>query len=376
MPDDRGPARLAKWPFYVADILLCAVIFVVLYQLGTFEGTGEMMIVGVCLAAAAIAAWISILPWLKEHDAAVHLSETTNLRSALEQVKSVEKVADLMRQSNIQWQGVQEACARTVASANDITEKMKLEADEFMKFISQAHDQERTGLRLEVEKLRRMEGDWVKVSVQMLDHVFALTRAAERSGQAQLIKQLHQFQTACRDVARRMGLTGFVPAIGEPFDQRAHQLPNPQTSASEGDKIQDILAPGFTYQGQLLRRSLVMVGDGRQEEQEQIPAGEIATETADEPAVEPPIESPPPSVETESVVPEMLSEAEEPPAFNDEAKENPSNETPPDQTDEPPAIIDTYNPNSTDSTEAAVESAEAAPAGRRKKRTDQQDLPF
>src|SRR5687767_5100293 len=112
MSDDRSPARLAKWPFYLADILLCAVIFVVLYQLGTFEGTGDIIIVAICLAGAAVAAWISVVPWLKEHEAAAHFSETSNLKSALEQVKTVEKVADLMRQSNIQWQGVQEACAQ------------------------------------------------------------------------------------------------------------------------------------------------------------------------------------------------------------------------------------------------------------------------
>lgn len=218
-----------------------------------------MFVVALCLAVAAVAAWISIVPWLKEHDAAVKLTDSSNLKSSLEQIKGVDKVADLIRQSNAQWQGVQDASARTVASASEITEKMKVEADEFMKFIANAHDQERSGLRLEVEKLRRMEADWIKVAVQMLDHIFALSRAAERSGQQQLIKQLHQFQNACRDVARRMGLAPFVPIAGELFDERAHQLPNPQMTARNSDKIQDVLASGFTYQGQLLRRALVVL---------------------------------------------------------------------------------------------------------------------
>jgi molecular chaperone GrpE (heat shock protein) len=259
MSDDRAPARLAKWPFYLADLLLCAVIFFVLNQLGPFEGTTDMLIVIACLITAAIAAWFSLLPWLKEHHASIQLSDSSNLKSSLEQIRNVEKVADLIRQSNSQWQGVQDASARTLASAREITDKMKLEADEFVKFISNAHDQERAGLRLEVEKLRRMEGDWIKVAVQMLDHVFALARAAERSGQQQLIKQLQQFQNACRDVARRMGLTPFVPVIGDVFDHRAHQLPNPQMTAQEGDLIKDVLASGFSYQGQMLRRSLVLL---------------------------------------------------------------------------------------------------------------------
>src|SRR5688500_20315237 len=122
MSDDRGPARLAKWPFYLADLLLSAVIFFVLYRLGTFEGTTEMVIVAACLAVAAIAAWISIMPWLKEHDASVQLTDSSNLKTSLEQIKGVEKVADLIRQSNSQWQGVQEASARTVTSAREITD--------------------------------------------------------------------------------------------------------------------------------------------------------------------------------------------------------------------------------------------------------------
>jgi molecular chaperone GrpE (heat shock protein) len=259
MSDDRQPARLAKWPFYLADLLLSAVIFFVLYQLGTFEGTTELLIVIACLVTAALAAWFSILPWIKEHSAALQISDSANLRSSLEQIRSVEKIADLIRQSNIQWQGVQDASGKTLTAAREISEKMKVEADEFMKFISHAHDQERTGLRLEVEKMRRMEADWIKVAVQMLDHVFALTRAAERSGQVQIIKQLQQFQNACRDVARRMGLAPFVPALGDTFDQRTHQLPNPQMVAPEGATIQEVLACGFTYQGQLLRRSLVLL---------------------------------------------------------------------------------------------------------------------
>ena len=282
MSDDREPARLAKWPFYLADLLLSAVIIFVLYQLGTFEGTGEMVIVAVCLGVAAIAAWISVVPWLREHEASVRINDSSNLRSSLEQIKSVEKIADLIRQSNTQWQGVQEASARTVTTAREITDKMKLEADEFMKFIANAHDQERAGLRLEVEKLRRMEADWIKVAVQMLDHVFALSRAAERSGHQQIIKQLQQFQNACRDVARRMGLASFVPAVGEPFDQRAHQLPNPQMTPKEGDTIQDVLASGFTYQGQLLRRSLVLLENSAGDAQQPARAQEEALAAQDE----------------------------------------------------------------------------------------------
>ena len=393
MSDDRQPARLAKWPFYLADLLLCAVIFFVLYQLGTFEGTTEMLIVVACLVTAAIAAWISVLPWLKEHSGAVQVSDSANLRSSLEQIRSVEKVADLIRQSNIQWQGVQDASGKTLTAAREISEKMKVEADEFMKFISHAHDQERAGLRLEVEKMRRMEADWIKVAVQMLDHVFALTRAAERSGQAQIIKQLQQFQNACRDVARRMGLAPFVPTLGDTFDQRTHQLPNPQTHAAEGATIQDVLACGFTYQGQLLRRSLVLLEGSAEEASQSAPANEDiqsepevqAPSGANEPAALPEMQNPdtlaPETQEEPSI--SSADDMESTPVFKDEGtvpvfKDSPEGDSGPPETLDDEAVTTTEEPQSV--VDADVTESDRKPervrGGRAPKRAGQDELPF
>lgn len=172
---------------------------------------------------------------------------------------------------------------------------MRVEAEEFMKFIQSAHDQERTHLRLEVEKMKRAEGDWLKVVVQMMDHVHALTQAGERSGQQALITQLQQFQKACRDVARRIGLVPFLPSTGEPYDERAHQLPDTKFQAPEDSKIGQVLATGYMFQGQLLRRSLVLLANPES-------SGPQQTEPAA--ATEPPVE--------EYFAPEPESEEDQP----------------------------------------------------------------
>lgn len=259
MSDARVAAPLPKWPFYLADLALSAVLVFVLYRLGPIEGTTDAVIAVACVFGAGWAAWLSIIPWLNEHRGQVELSDSANLKSSLEQIKSVEKVAELIRQANLQWQSVQDASGRTVTAAKEISDKMKLETEEFMRFLENAHNSERAGLKLEVEKLRRMEGDWIKVTVGIMDHVFAITRAAERSGQAQVIAQLQQFQNACREVARRIGLAPFVPSLGDHFDARSHQLPDPKFVPPGDARVGDVLATGFTYQGQLLRRALVML---------------------------------------------------------------------------------------------------------------------
>jgi molecular chaperone GrpE (heat shock protein) len=212
-----------------------------------------------CLAAAAWAAWFSILPWLTQHKTSASLEETTHLKNSMEQLRDLESIAQLIRTANSQWQGAHEAATRTVGAASEIQERMKAETSDFMSFLQRANDQERANLRLEVEKLRKMEGDWLKTTVQILDHIYALNQAAARSGQETLVAQLAQFQSACREVARRMGLIPYLPAPSELFNSQAHQLPDPQFSPPENSRIGEILATGFTYQGQLLRRALVLL---------------------------------------------------------------------------------------------------------------------
>ena len=45
------------------------------------------------------------------------------------------------------------------------------EVQALTEFMKRANDSERATLRLEVEKLRRWESEWLQVAVQMLDHV-------------------------------------------------------------------------------------------------------------------------------------------------------------------------------------------------------------
>jgi molecular chaperone GrpE (heat shock protein) len=137
---------------------------------------------------------------------------------------------------------------------------MAAEVREFTEFMQKANDGEKATLRLEVEKLRRAEGDWLQVLVHLLDHVHALHTGATRSGQPRLIEQLTNFQNACRDTARRVGLVPFAAAAGEAFDAKRHQLVNGEEMPANGAVIGETLATGFTFQGRLVRPALVRVG--------------------------------------------------------------------------------------------------------------------
>jgi molecular chaperone GrpE (heat shock protein) len=204
---------------------------------------------------------LALVPFRMEHEARVKLAESSSLTTAVAEINRLREAADHIRHATSQWQGVQEHSGKAVTAAREVADRITTEAREFAAFLQKANDTEKNHLRLEVEKLRRAEGDWLQSLVRILDHVFALHQAAQRSSQRQVAEQLSRFQQACRECTRRIGLIAFEAGVDEPFDTAKHQLVDPNGTAPSGASITETLACGFTYQGQLLRRALVRLSD-------------------------------------------------------------------------------------------------------------------
>jgi hypothetical protein len=73
-----------------------------------------------------------------------------------------------------------------VTADNEIAERMTAEAKGFAEFMQKANDSEKAHLRLEVDKLRRAEAEWLQIMTHVFDHVYALYAAAAKSGQPNL----------------------------------------------------------------------------------------------------------------------------------------------------------------------------------------------
>jgi molecular chaperone GrpE (heat shock protein) len=132
----------------------------------------------------------------------------------------------------------------------------------FSEFMKKMNDSEKATLRLEVEKLRRGELEWLQVLVNILDHVFALHTAAMRSGDVKFAAPITTFQNACRDTARRLGLTPFAAAPNESFDAERHQVADSKETPPAGAVVAETMGSGYTFQGRLLRPALVRLRDG------------------------------------------------------------------------------------------------------------------
>jgi hypothetical protein len=246
-------SALPLWPFIVVDVLFFALAGVLLrygHRPLPWQEAGLLVVCG-ALGAASF-----LTPFLRRNADEHSLSHAQMLAEATSQIQKLDELAGQIRGATGQWAELHTHSAASANTVKQVAERMETEAKAFTEFLQKANDSERNHLRLEVEKLRRAETERLQVLVIILDHVFALFQAARHCGQPGLIEQLGQFQNTCRDAARRIGLAQIVPQPGDLFDTKLHQLPEGATAAPEA-VISGTLAPGYSYQGQQLRRPLV-----------------------------------------------------------------------------------------------------------------------
>jgi molecular chaperone GrpE (heat shock protein) len=246
--------RISKWPFFGGDALFVGAAYFIYFQSKLPMGAWQIFFVVVCVAGGA---WLGIMPFLLEYRLFLKLAETKAVGSAIEPIQNLERVAGQIASATAHWQEIQEQAAKTAAGADATANRMATEAKAFSEFMERASDVEKTNLRLEVEKLRRAENEWLQVLVRVMDHIYALHQGALRSGQLPVVEQVANFQKACRDTARRVGLAPFIAPVGEPFDAQRHQLIDPAAKARPDSVVGDTVATGFTFQGKLLRPAIV-----------------------------------------------------------------------------------------------------------------------
>jgi molecular chaperone GrpE (heat shock protein) len=251
---ERKEPKLPWPPFLVGDALLLGAAFLVFWQSNRPMGQWEILAFVACTIAANVT---GLMPFLLRYRAAARLAEADRLRAAVLQIQNIEIIGRQIANATANWQNVQDASVKTVDSARQIGEVVASTARAFSDFIQRANDAEKNHLRLEVEKLRRAENDWLQILVRILDHIFALYQAGARSGQPSVVQQLGNFQNACRDAARRVGLVPFLAIGGEPFDSKLHQLADSNDSPTTESRVAETIATGFSYQGTLVRPALV-----------------------------------------------------------------------------------------------------------------------
>jgi molecular chaperone GrpE (heat shock protein) len=287
MTNPSGDTKLGKWlltnwAFLLGDLLL---LLFAGWIMGQGNWVRERWLVPVSGGAILAGAILLIIPYVLAHRLRMKQIDADILKAGLEPIKNLESVANQISLATGQWQTVQEIAEQTTLSIKNITERMAAEAKAFAEFLQKANETEKQHLRLEVEKLRRGEGEWLQVVVATLDHVHALHQAGMRSGRPNLIEELSRFQAACRDVARRVGIAPLMAQRGDRFDSVIHQLARPDGELPPDAQVEEVIALGYSFQGQLIRQALVTVSEPAQLKTEPEGANLSETETAPPAAV-------------------------------------------------------------------------------------------
>ncbi len=252
--DSRFP-DLPLWPFAVLDVLFLGLAFLMFKNTSRPLGAVEAAEIIICVVGAAIC---FALPFLRRNASATALAQAEAVAGAVNEIKKLESVGQQINHATSQWQGVQEHATKTVDAAREVADSMAAEAKSFVEFLKKANETEKTHLRTEVEKLRRAEGQWLEVFVRVMDNIYALNQAAIQSGKANLINQIGQFHNNCRESARRIGLVPVVAESGAAFDAKAQDLFEGEKAVANS-KVGQTVACGYTFQGQIVRKPVVML---------------------------------------------------------------------------------------------------------------------
>jgi molecular chaperone GrpE (heat shock protein) len=261
--NDTTHWKIPKWPFLTGDALLCvpAVAYFFSQHSAHPAGRWEIVTASACVAVGAV---LGCVPFILDYRVMVKAVEAAALGGIAEKIQNLDKLATQISSATNEWTNAQAQAEKTSAGAKEISDKMAEEVREFTGFMKKMNDSEKSALRLEVEKMRRGEAEWLQVLVRILDHVFLLHAAAARSGQPKVADQIANFQNACRDAVRRIGVTPFAAEPDEPFNAERHQAVD-EAKPPAAAVVAETVGAGYTFQGKLLRPALVRLKESTAE---------------------------------------------------------------------------------------------------------------
>ncbi len=267
MMNDVTNWKVPKWPFLLADGLL--MFFAYYYVLHAALPVHHWEIAAGCVTLGAV---LGVVPFYLDYRAMGKAMEVNALGAVAEKIQNLEKISEQINSATNHWaviQGTVSAEAgKSTAAARTIADKMTEEARRFSEFMLKMNDSEKATLRLEVEKLHRAEGEWLQILVRILDHIFALHTGAVRTGDQQFIEPIANFQHACIETARRLGLLPFIAEPDKPFDAERHQAAGKPEKIPDGAVVAETVGAGYTFQGKLLRPAIVRLRDAKTPEPE------------------------------------------------------------------------------------------------------------
>lgn len=268
---------------------------------------------GFVLLAVCFGAALAVLPFLRNQSAWLKTEELGVKSESARAFDNLNGALQRLDEAIGQSQAAEGASREIQKQLEQLSGQIICEGKAFAKTFEQSQQTELGHLRLEVEKRKKSESDWIHLLVFFLDHTFALHQAAIQAGREDVTSQLAQFQSTCREAARKVGLVVLDSEAGVPFDPNLHLEAHEGRRQNPGSQVIRIQAPGYRYQGQLIRPVIVTSSvDGSAQPAPPSPPAQTENELPAAPMEEPALEqmSTPVITEEESLpsTPEKPSE--------------------------------------------------------------------
>lgn len=250
------PPPLSPWPFLLIDgtLLVAAAAL-----LNTAERPLPFSMGGLIAALVVVGGAIALFPFWRAYRNELKFAELEAVEETVRRIEDLTKVADRVERAETSWMQAKDSSETIAKNLNETTSLLYEESKAIREFAHQQNDQQKANLRLEVQKLKQWETEWVQAGTIALDHTAALHAAILQLDDAQATRKLNKFQNSIHEIMRRVGLVGFAPRAGAPFDPDANRVHNQSAPPPEGSRIRDVVAMGIRYQGRLVRPAIVNV---------------------------------------------------------------------------------------------------------------------
>ncbi len=328
--ETSNPSASDKAPFVVTDlVLILTAIGILTFTQHPLSGSAVWSITLLVFSGA----WIAVTPWMMEQRSKTKLAELEGLKGVEENIQKMNSFSDGVNSALLSLSNVQEIAQASAQRAAEAEEKIAQYGLDFEERFSKAANYEKSALQLEIDKLKRIEKDWVSSASGMLDHILALASAGIHSGKPEIAEQMKRFRAACLEIASHAGIQPYMPAPTDLYDPEKHAVPPHAPAPAAAARIARVLAPGFLYQGVMTRKAMILTEEMELTQEAGAPAKGVTHSFASTPAQEPqaeaessftpaePLEEEVEKESPEQIEPEVSQEVEEAEEITPELKE-------------------------------------------------------
>ena len=306
--ETSNPSASDKAPFVVTDlVLILTAVGILTFAQHPLSGSAIWTITLLVVSGA----WIAVTPWIMEFRSKTRLAELEGLKGVQESIQKMNSFSDGVNSALLSLSNIQEIAQASARRAAEAEEKIAQYGQDFEERFSKAANYEKSAFQLEIDKLKRIEKDWVSSASGMLDHILALASAGIHSGKPEISEQMRRFRAACLEFASHAGIQPYMPAPTELYNPEKHAVPPNAPEPAAEAKIARVLAPGFLYQGALIRKAMILTEDMEFTQEVGAPAEGVTHSFASTPTEAPQAEATPSFTPAEPLEEEVEHESPE-----------------------------------------------------------------